>query len=106
MTFNILTPAQTVDISMDDGAIIRLRRHSKGKQRLLLSHGNGFAVDAYYPFWQLFLDSFEVVVFDVRNHGQKLDRRGVSHCFIPDIDYLAVFEIVAIFFPCLIMADS
>ena len=52
MTFKISAPVQTVDISMDDGAIIRLRRHSEGKQRLLLSHGNGFAIDAYYPFWR------------------------------------------------------
>ena len=79
MTFNILTPAQTVDINMDDGAIIRLRRHSKGKHRLLLSHGNGFAVDAYYPFWQLFLDSFEVIVFDIRNHGQNPLHHFASH---------------------------
>ena len=79
MTFNILTPAQTVDINMDDGAIIRLRRHSKGKHRLLLSHGNGFAVDAYYPFWQLFLDSFEVIVFDIRNHGQNPLHHFAAH---------------------------
>ena len=79
MTFNILTPAQTVDINMDDGAIIRLRRHSKGKHRLLLSHGNGFAVDAYSPFWQLFLDSFEVIVFDIRNHGQNPLHHFAAH---------------------------
>ena len=79
MTFNILTPAQTVDINMDDGAIIRLRRHSKGKHRLLLSHGNGFAVDAYYPFWQLFQDSFEVIGFDIRNHGQNPLHQFAAH---------------------------
>ena len=79
MTFNILTPAQTVDINMDDGAIIRLRRHSKGKHRLLLSHGNGFAGDAYSPFWQLFLDSFEVIVFDIRNHGQNPLHHFAAH---------------------------
>ncbi len=79
MTFKISAPVQTVDISMDDGAIIRLRRHSEGKQRLLLSHGNGFAIDAYYPFWRLFLDSFEVVVFDVRNHGQNPRHDFASH---------------------------
>ena len=64
---------------MDDGAIIRLRRHSEGKQRLLFSHGNGFAIDAYYPLWRLFLDSFEVVVFDVRNHGQNPRHDFASH---------------------------
>jgi len=79
MTFNIPTPAQTLDISMDDGAIIRLRRHSAGERRLLLSHGNGFAIDAYYPLWRLFLDNFEVVVFDVRNHGQNPRHDLASH---------------------------
>ena len=79
MTFNILTPAQTVDINMDDGAIIRLRRHSKGKHRLLLSHGNGFAVAAYCPFWQLFRGSFEVIVFDIRNHGQNPRHNFAAH---------------------------
>ncbi len=79
MNFNIPTPAQTLDISMDDGAIIRLRRHSAGERRLLLSHGNGFAIDAYYPLWRLFLDDFEVVVFDVRNHGQNLRHDLASH---------------------------
>ncbi|MEE3280930.1 MAG: alpha/beta hydrolase [Pseudomonadota bacterium] len=79
MTFKISTPAQTVDISMDDGAIIRVRRHSEGKQRLLFSHGNGFAIDAYYPLWRLFLASFEVVVFDVRNHGQNPRHELASH---------------------------
>jgi pimeloyl-ACP methyl ester carboxylesterase len=71
MTSDFSTPVETVDISMDDGAVIRVRRHSRGKQRLLFSHGNGFAINAYYPLWRLFLDNYEVVVFDVRNHGQN-----------------------------------
>ena len=37
--------------------------------RLLLSHGNGLAIDLYYPFWSLLLDDFDVIVFDLRNHG-------------------------------------
>ena len=37
--------------------------------RLLLSHGNGFASDLYYPFWSLLLDRFDIIVYDVRNHG-------------------------------------
>ena len=93
MTFNILTPVQTVDINMDDGAIIRLRRHSKGKHRLLLSHGNGFAVDAYYPFWQLFLDSFEVIVFDIRNHGQNpLHHFAAHHINRFVLDFETIYE--------------
>ena len=57
---------------MDDGAIIRVRRYGNAAgPRLLISHGNGFAVDAYYPFWTLFLDRYDVVLFDLRNHGQN-----------------------------------
>ena len=35
----------------------------------MLSHGNGLAVDQYYPFWSLFTETFDVVVYDLRNHG-------------------------------------
>ena len=34
-----------------------------------MSHGNGFAMDMYYPLWRRFLDDFDVVAFDLRNHG-------------------------------------
>ena len=36
---------------------------------MVLSHGNGFSADAYYPFWSRFVDRFDVFVHDVRNHG-------------------------------------
>ena len=55
---------------MDDDTVIVLRRHGNpdGK-RLILSHGNGLAIDLYYPFWSLLTDQFEVIVHDLRNHG-------------------------------------
>ena len=34
-----------------------------------MSHGNGFAIDMYYPLWSRFLEDCDVVVFDLRNHG-------------------------------------
>ena len=40
--------------------------------RLSVTHGNGFASDAYLPFWQQFLPAFDVLVFDFRNHGQNV----------------------------------
>ena len=40
-----------------------------GGRRLLVGHGNGLAVDLYYPFWSRFLDDFDVFVYDLRNHG-------------------------------------
>lgn len=55
---------------MGDGYPIVLRRHGNPDgPRLVVSHGNGFAVDAYWPFWSRFIDGFDVFVHDLRNHG-------------------------------------
>jgi pimeloyl-ACP methyl ester carboxylesterase len=65
-------PAAILEIAAPDGARLRLRRH--GKQtgpRIFVSQGNGFAIDGYFPFWRRFLDRFEVIAFDMRNHGQN-----------------------------------
>jgi len=57
---------------MDDGAIIRVRRHGNpAGQRLVLSHGNGLAIDAYFPFWNLLRDRYDLILLDVRNHGEN-----------------------------------
>ena len=63
-------PSECFDLTMEDGAVIRARRHgSKDGLRLYLSHGNGFAIDAYFPFWRLLTERFDLVLFDMRNHG-------------------------------------
>ena len=63
-------PNTIVDLTMPDGAVVRLRRHGNpAGPRIALSHGNGLAMQAYYPFWRLLLDGYDVVLFDVRNHG-------------------------------------
>lgn len=69
--FELPTPHHILDLRMDDGARIRVRQHGDTNQpvRVLLSHGNGFATDGYFPFWRLLLDRFDVIVFDFRNHG-------------------------------------
>ena len=36
---------------------------------MVLSHGNGLSIDAYFPFWSRFADRFDLFVHDVRNHG-------------------------------------
>lgn len=60
----------TLNIRCTDGATILLRRFEKaGAPRLYLSHGNGFAIDAYRCFWELLLDDYEICLFDQRNHG-------------------------------------
>ncbi len=55
---------------MSDGTVILLRRYGNPRgHRLVVTHGNGLAVDLYYPFWSLLLDDYDLVVYDLRNHG-------------------------------------
>ncbi len=65
-------PAAILEVRLDDEVTIPVRRYGNPDgPRLLVSHGNGLAIDLYYPFWSLFLDDFDVVVFDLRNHGEN-----------------------------------
>jgi hypothetical protein len=53
MHFDLPVPRMIFDVVLEDGAKTRVRRHGNPERvRLLLSHGNGFAADAYYPYWQ------------------------------------------------------
>ena len=88
--FELPAPLQTVELRLRDGARVVLRRHGNpAGPRLLMSHGNGFAVDMYYPLWGRFLRDFDVVVFDLRNHGWNpvgdIDRHDVPQ-FARDIE--------------------
>jgi pimeloyl-ACP methyl ester carboxylesterase len=68
--FEIPRPDEVVDVTMGDGALVRLRRYARGGAvRVFLSNGNGFAIDGYFPFWGPLAERFELIVFDVRNHG-------------------------------------
>ena len=79
MPLTLPAPSARLDIAMDDGRKVLLRRlGNPNATRLLVGHGNGFAVDAYLPFWQQFLANYDVVLVDFRNHGQS-DRSGVEH---------------------------
>lgn len=65
-------PLARADLVMRDGAVIRLRRYGRaGATRLVLSHGNGLAINAYAPFWLPLTDDYDVVLFDMRNHGEN-----------------------------------
>jgi pimeloyl-ACP methyl ester carboxylesterase len=65
-------PNTVVDAVMDDGAVIRLRRYGVAEgPRLALSHGNGLAIDGYFPFWRLLLDRYDLILYDFRNHGRN-----------------------------------
>lgn len=61
-----------INVLSTDGASLSVRRIAAGdKPRLLLSHGNGFAIDGYRAFWSLLAQDFEIVLFDLRNHGSS-----------------------------------
>ena len=80
MPFEIPAPSMTFEVPLEDGARIRMRRHGNPDGvRLLVTHGNGFAADAYYPYWRHLLSKFDVLVFDFRNHGQNVPVEPANH---------------------------
>src|SRR5262249_33306428 len=80
MTLNIPTPTLTFHVELDDGATITVRRHGNAAgPGLLLSHGTGFAIDAYVPYWRQLLDRYDTIVFDFRNHGQNTPVEPSNH---------------------------
>lgn len=73
-------PLAVADLTMSDGAVIRLRRHGNPEgPRIALSHGNGLAMDAYLPFWDLMRPRYDIVLFDQRNHGQNPFHGDAGH---------------------------
>ncbi len=82
MHFEIPAPHETFDVPLEDGAHIRMRRHgNRDGVRLLITHGNGFATDAYYPYWQHLAPRFDLLVFDFRNHGQNVPVEPANHTY-------------------------
>ena len=80
-TLTVPPPKRIFDVAMDDGAVIRVRRHGNpAAPRLILSHGNGLAINGYFPYWGLLMDEFDVVVFDFRNSGENPVHDG-DHSF-------------------------
>lgn len=79
-SWEIPVPSSTIEVSLDDDVVTTVRRYGNPSgPRLVLSHGNGLAIDLYYPFWSLLLEDFDVFLFDLRNHGwNSLGPRG-SH---------------------------
>ncbi|MDE0661341.1 MAG: alpha/beta hydrolase [Gammaproteobacteria bacterium] len=78
--WKIPEPTSTIEVRLDDDIVTTVRRHGNPRgPRLVLSHGNGLAIDLYYPFWRLLLDDFDLFVYDLRNHGwNRLGPQG-SH---------------------------
>ena len=72
MDLQVPAPDVTLDLVMGDGALVRVRQYARpGAVRLFLANGNGFAIDGYYPFWGPLAGTFELIVFDTRNHGRN-----------------------------------
>ncbi len=82
MPLEIPVPRLTFDVPLDDGARIRVRRHGNPQgARLFLSHGNGYAINGYLPYWQHFLDRFDLIIFDFRNHGENEPAMPANHTY-------------------------
>lgn len=67
-----IEPVRQLSVAAGDGAMFPVRVYGRASgPRLILSHGNGFAIDGYRNFWRHLCARCEVVVFDIRNHGQN-----------------------------------
>ena len=73
-------PMSTHDVSLDEDTTVTLRRHGNPSgPRLVLSHGNGLAIDLYYPFWALLADDYDLIIYDLRNHGWNAANSAQNH---------------------------
>src|SRR5690242_6210658 len=72
MSAGVPAPHATIQVIAVDGAPIRVRRHGNPRgPRLMISHGNGFAIDGYPTFDGRFRSAFDLVVFDLRSRGRN-----------------------------------
>ena len=70
--WEIPEPVSVCEVRPDADTVITLRRYGNpAGPRLVLSHGNGFAIDIYFPFWSLLMDDYDLFIYDLRNHGRN-----------------------------------
>ena len=70
IVWEIPAPLSTFDVRLDADTLTTVRQHGNPSgPRIVLSHGSGLAVDLYYPFWSLLAGDFDLMVYDLRNHG-------------------------------------
>ena len=94
--WEIPEPVSVSDVRLDEHTVTTVRQHGNASgPRLVLSHGNGLAIDLYYPFWSLLADDHELIVYDLRNHGWNSVNRPRDHN-IPTLirDHDLVFETI------------
>ena len=78
--WEIPEPISVCEVRLDDESATTVRRHGNpAGPRLVLSHGNGLAIDLYYPFWSLLANDFDLMVYDLRNHGWNPVGRRRKH---------------------------
>ena len=89
-------PLAVHEVPVDGESSIVVRRHGNPDgPRLVLSHGNGMAIDLYYPFWSLLAGDFDLIMYDLRNHGWNRVS-SLAHHNIPTLvsDHDLVLEAV------------
>lgn len=57
-------------VLLADDAVASVRVRGRGP-RVVVSHGNGMAIDAYRRFWEPLAERYQVVAFDFRHHGKS-----------------------------------
>ena len=74
-------PESMFHVSTADGYALTVRRYGNPSgPRLILTHGNGFAIDAYFLFWSLLAEHCDCFVHDIRNHGwNPVDGDALRH---------------------------
>ncbi len=79
--WEIPEPLSIIEVCTGDSEPIVVRRHGNpnARVRLVLSHGNGLAIDLYVPFWSLLAKDFDLVIYDLRNHGWNRVGRKREH---------------------------
>lgn len=61
--WEVPAPLSTCAVDLDENTVTTVRRHGNpAGPRLVLSHGNGLAIDLYYPFWSMLTNDFDVMV--------------------------------------------
>ncbi len=90
MSLQVPSSDETIAVPLDDGERLVLRRYRNPRRPMLaICHGNGFATDAYAPFWNSLRADFELFVFDLRHHGwnapQDPLRTGIAR-YAGDLD--------------------
>ena len=79
-----------LEVCQEDASVANLRRHGNPDGvSVVLSHGNGLAINRYYPPWSLLCDEFDIFLYDLRNHGWNSVGPRRSHhipAFIQDQD--------------------